>query len=102
MSAEVTWKDWDSENRKHIIHTGFVGMVFRADQLNPSHAGMRFRSHTYNSKNKTARLSPDKRVWELSDLYFHKNGNIVVNNGHYYLKADTEVELVIPYGRIND
>ena len=80
-----------------------------ASDIAYKHIGKRFRSLTYPNKNKTAKPNvsgigtlpsgklfylrePDE--WTLRSFQFFDNGNIIVNQGHFYLRPTTEVELV--------
>lgn len=79
-----------------------------ASDIAYKHIGKTFRSLTYPNKNKTAKPSPTTKIshdgrfyyvrepkeWTLRSFQFFDNGNIIVNTGMFYLRPDTEVELV--------
>lgn len=97
IGDRVEYKEWvqnPGERGKWEHREAEVFLILYAEDLSPGDLGHRVRAHTYNSKNKTARLSADARVFELTDMYAHRNGNIVLNHGSYYLKHDTEVEVL--------
>lgn len=96
INDEVTYREWEQVNGRGqwVTHKAYVSDEFPADLLPLGLVGSRFRSITYNSKNQTAYARP-AHVYELTDIYAHRNGNIVVNNGQYYLKSDTMLELLI-------
>lgn len=79
-----------------------------ASDLAFKHMGKKFRSLQYPNKNKTAKPKPTTvytlagkmewarapREWVLWDLSWFHNGNIIVNGGQFYLRPDTELDLV--------
>jgi hypothetical protein len=79
-----------------------------ASDISYKHVGKTFRSLVYPNKNKTAKPKSvpiqveDGTVvyircpqqWTLKSFQFFDNGNIIVNQGWFYLRPDTEVEII--------
>ena len=59
-----------------------------AAELQISDVGRSVRSEVYRSKNKTAKPLPE-REYQIDSIYAHSNGNILLNGGFPYLRADT-------------
>jgi len=79
----------------------------KASDISYKHVGKTFRSFVYPNKNKTAKPKPttgyingrhvwvrDPQEWSLRSFQFFDNGNIIVNQGEFYLRPDTEVEIL--------
>ena len=80
-----------------------MGLTIPAREISISLIGRTVRSLVYPNKNKTAKPRPKgvrdgqwvREPWQytIDSIYAHANGNILIN-GDYYLRGDTEVEVL--------
>jgi hypothetical protein len=60
-----------------------------AGELSSAHRGMTFKSRTYRDANKTSRPGPHVHTFQASTVHHLKNGAILINGSHPYLRPDS-------------
>ncbi|WP_422759172.1 hypothetical protein [Paenarthrobacter sp. C1] len=66
-----------------------VPRTILAGELSSEHRGHYFRSYTYRDANKTSRPGQRLATFQADTIHHLKNGAILVNGSHPYLRPDT-------------
>lgn len=67
-----------------------------AGDLSSAHRGLTVSGQTYRNANKTQQPSPGVRVFEIDTIHHLKNGAILLNGSHPYLRPDTVLTVLDP------
>jgi hypothetical protein len=66
-----------------------VPRTILAGELSSEHRGLYFRSRTYRDANKTSRQGPHVHTFQADTIHHLKNGAILINGSHPYLRPDS-------------
>ncbi|GAA4033248.1 hypothetical protein GCM10023063_15930 [Arthrobacter methylotrophus] len=66
-----------------------IPRTIRAGELGSEHRGLHFRSLTYRDGNKTSREGRHVHNYQAETIYHLKNGAILINGSHPYLRPDS-------------
>lgn len=69
-----------------------------AGELTSEHRGLFFRARTYRDANKTSRQGPHVHTFQADTIYHLKNGAILINGSHPYLRHDSVLTVWDPIG----